>query len=128
MDEATDVFTADCPGREVFEHVTSRWSILVLAALKDGPLRFSQLRDRIGGISEKMLAQSVRVLGRDGLVDREVEPSNPPKVTYRLTPLGAELIVPLCELVRWIGRRTPEIMAAQRRHDRQAAAPAGEPS
>ncbi|MEV4896171.1 helix-turn-helix domain-containing protein [Nonomuraea sp. NPDC055795] len=87
-DPLSDAFNSDCPGREVFTHVTSRWGMLIMVALRDGPLRFYLLRDRIGGISEKMLSQSLRGLVRDGLVHREVEPSVPPKVTYSLTGLG----------------------------------------
>ncbi|MEU6642039.1 helix-turn-helix domain-containing protein [Saccharomonospora sp. NPDC046836] len=121
MEPVTDVFTADCPGREVFGHLAGRWGILIVAALRSGPLRFAQLRDRIGGISEKMLSQNLGVLCRDGLIERSVENSRPPKVSYRLTPLGAELIDPLWQLVEWIERRTPDILAAQRRHDQASA-------
>ncbi|MEU6729261.1 helix-turn-helix domain-containing protein [Nonomuraea wenchangensis] len=116
-----DVFTADCPGREVLEHITSRWGLLVLVALKEGPLRFHQLRNRIGGISEKMLAQNLRVLVRDGLLNRTVEPDTPPKVYYALTPLGQEGVLALCEVVRWISRAAPGVVAAQRRHDAMLA-------
>ncbi|EFG64304.1 winged helix-turn-helix transcriptional regulator [Streptomyces sp. SPB074] len=112
-----DAFCGDCPGRTVLDHVTSRWGVLILASLRAGPLRFHELRDRIGGISEKMLSQNLRVLVRDGLVDRDVEPTVPPKVSYTLTPLGAELAVPLQSLVDWIATRTPDIVAAQRCHD-----------
>ncbi|MBB3727165.1 winged helix-turn-helix transcriptional regulator [Nonomuraea dietziae] len=116
-DPSTDAFNKDCPGREVFDHVTSRWGILVLAALRHGPLRFYQLRDRIGGISEKMLSQNLRVLARDGLVERMVEPDIPPKVSYRLSPLGQEGSAPLRALLDWIALRAPDILLAQSRHD-----------
>ena len=118
-----DVFNSDCPGRTVFTHVTSRWGMLILAALRDGPLRFYLLRDRIGGISEKMLSQNLRELVRDGLVDREVEPSVPPKVSYSLTPLGEGLAGSLQTLLTWIGTHTPDVIAAQRRHDAAAGKP-----
>ncbi|WP_395966652.1 winged helix-turn-helix transcriptional regulator [Actinomadura sp. 6N118] len=113
----SDVFNSDCPGRAVFTHVTSRWGMLILAALHDGPLRFYLLRDRIGGISEKMLSQNLRELVRDGLVDRRVEPSVPPKVFYSLTPLGQGLAASLRGLLAWIGSHTTDVIAAQRRHD-----------
>ncbi|MFI9556989.1 winged helix-turn-helix transcriptional regulator [Nonomuraea endophytica] len=116
-DPLSDAFNNDCPGREVFTHVTSRWGMLIMVALRDGPLRFYLLRDRIGGISEKMLSQSLRGLVRDGLVHREVEPSIPPKVTYSLTDLGTGLTGPLGSLLGWIATHTPEVMAAQERHD-----------
>ncbi|MFG1707289.1 winged helix-turn-helix transcriptional regulator [Nonomuraea sp. M3C6] len=112
-----DFFNSDCPGREVLDHITSRWGVLVLVALKDGPLRFHQLRDRIGGISEKMLSQNLRVLGRDGLIDRFVEPTTPPKVTYSLTPLGRQAVAHLCGLVEWIARSAKDIATAQEQHD-----------
>ena len=74
-----DVFHTDCPAREVLDHVTSRWGVWVLIRLADGPLRFSELRDRIEGVSEKMLSQTLRNLAQDGLVWRKVEPTTPPK-------------------------------------------------
>ncbi|WP_338693509.1 helix-turn-helix domain-containing protein [Streptomyces sp. Q6] len=119
LDPASDVFNSDCPGRTVLDHVTSRWGVLILASLREGPLRFYELRDRIGGISEKMLSQNLRVLGRDGLVAREVEPTLPPKVSYRLTPLGSGLAGPLQGLLDWVAGHTHDIVAAQRDHDAQ---------
>ncbi|MER5424783.1 winged helix-turn-helix transcriptional regulator [Streptosporangium roseum] len=116
-DPMSDVFNSDCPGRTVFTHVTSRWGMLILAALRGGPLRFYLLRDRIGGISEKMLSQNLRDLVRDGLVHREVVPSVPPKVSYSLTPLGEGLAAALQELLSWIGSHTADVIAAQRQHD-----------
>ncbi|MBB4931010.1 DNA-binding HxlR family transcriptional regulator [Lipingzhangella halophila] len=113
-----DVFNSDCPAREVLDHITSRWAVLVLVALKDGPLRFYELRDRVDGISEKMLSQNLRVLSRDGLLERTVEPTVPPKVSYTLSSIGREGVQHLCELTKWIARTAPEIKAAQERHDR----------
>lgn len=80
-----DAFNSDCPGRTVLDHVCSRWGTLILLSLRDRPARFYELRDTIGGISEKMLSQNLRTLTRDGLIHREVEPATPPKVTYSLT-------------------------------------------
>jgi len=117
-----DVFVPDCPGRQVLDHVTSRWATLVIGALAPGPLRFYLLRDRVGGISEKMLSQNLRILTRDGLIAREVEPDSPPKVTYRLTPLGEELAAHLSGLIGWIAGRTADIMAAQECYDEAKAA------
>jgi len=82
-------------------------------------MRFHALRDTIGGISEKMLSQNLRLLIRDGLVQRDVEPTTPPKVTYSLTPLGKELADHVQALVDWITARTDAIVAAQRRYDAQ---------
>ncbi|WP_411081518.1 winged helix-turn-helix transcriptional regulator [Streptomyces sp. cmx-18-6] len=113
----SDAFTADCPARTVLNHVSSRWGVLILAALQDGPMRFYVLRDRIGGISEKMLSQNLRVFVRDGLIAREVEPTVPPQVTYSLTPLGRELSVTLSGLVDWVTHRIDDILAAREQHD-----------
>ncbi|AOS63196.1 transcriptional regulator, HxlR family [Actinoalloteichus hymeniacidonis] len=117
-DPTSDAFNNDCPGRTVISHIASRWGILVLAALRDGPLRFSAIRDRIDGISEKMLAQNLRLMVRDGLVDRAVEPTAPPQVSYALTPLGDELTVPLQGMLDWVALRAHDIVAAQDRYDR----------
>ncbi|WP_280263778.1 winged helix-turn-helix transcriptional regulator [Nocardia wallacei] len=111
------VFRRDCPTREILDHLTGRWGLLVLAALRPGPRRFYELRDRIDGISEKMLSQTLRTLDRDGLVERTVEPTKPPRVTYELTELGAAGAAHLCALIAWIGDSAPEIVAAQLRFD-----------
>src|SRR5690606_1052010 len=119
---AGTVFDPDCPARTVLDHVTSRWGVLILRTLAGGPVRFAGLRDRIGGISEKMLSQTLRTLARDGLVERTVEPTSPPQVSYALTALGTELTGPLGELVDWIARRAPEVVAAQDAHDARSSA------
>lgn len=110
-----DVFDSHCPSRSVLEHVTSKWAVLVVVALQDGPLRFSALRRAIGGVSEKMLAQTLRTLEADGLVDREVVPATPPQVSYALSGLGREVTVHLFGLLDWIETRLPAIMEARRR-------------
>lgn len=115
----SDAFNNDCPGRTVLNHVNSRWGTLILLSLRDQTLRFYELRDRIGGISEKMLSQNLRLLVRDGLIEREVEPTTPPKVSYALTELGQEAAVPLQDLLDWIQRRAFDVVRAQRRHDKQ---------
>lgn len=112
-----DVFRRDCPARMVLDHVTGRWGVLVLTALLPGDLRFYQLRDRIDGVSEKMLAQTLRLLVRDGLLHREVDPVVPPRVSYGLTPLGAGLTAKLGELTEWIRDNAEAILAAQAAHD-----------
>ncbi|GLY72791.1 HxlR family transcriptional regulator [Actinoallomurus iriomotensis] len=116
-----DVFHRDCPARMVLDHVTSRWGVLILTALREGDLRFSELREKIEGISEKMLSQTLRMLVRDGLVSRAVEPSTPPKVTYGLTTLGKGITEPLEGLSGWIRDHAPDILAAQSTFD--AASP-----
>ncbi|WP_405815916.1 helix-turn-helix transcriptional regulator [Streptomyces sp. NBC_01390] len=112
-----DAFNDDCPGRHVLNHVTSRWGVLILSALSAGPLRFYMLRDRIGGISEKMLSQNLRILVRDGLIQRKVEPAAPPRVSYALTPLGAGLALRTQGVVDWITLHANDITEAQRQYD-----------
>lgn len=100
-----DVFHTDCPARGVVDHVTSRWGVWVLISLRSRSLRFYELRESIQGISEKMLAQTLRALVQDGLVWREVEPTTPPQVTYGLTDFGRDVGEPLTELFDRITRR-----------------------
>ena len=109
-----DVFDMNCPSRTVLDHVTSKWAVLVLVALHRGPKRFSALRRAVGGVSEKMLAQTLRTLEADGFLLREVAPTTPPQVTYSLTTLGTELTEHLTVLLGWIEARIPEIEDARR--------------
>ncbi|WP_051804948.1 winged helix-turn-helix transcriptional regulator [Streptomyces sp. NRRL F-2747] len=103
--ERYDVFHTDCPARDVVDHVTSRWGIWVLISLRSNDLRFYELRESIRGISEKMLAQTLRALVQDGLVWRKVEPTTPPQVTYGLTGFGRDVGEPLTDLFDRITRR-----------------------
>jgi DNA-binding HxlR family transcriptional regulator len=100
-----EVFHTDCLARDVVDHVTSRWGVWVLIALRSNSLRFYELRESIQGISEKMLSQTLRALVQDGLVWREVEPTTPPQVTYGLTEFGLDVGEPLSELFDRITRR-----------------------
>lgn len=100
-----DVFHTDCPARNVIDHVTSRWGVWVLIALRGKSLRFYELRESIRGISEKMLAQTLRALVDDGLVWREVEPTTPPQVTYGLTEFGRDVGEPLTDLFDLVTQR-----------------------
>lgn len=100
-----DVFHTDCLARDVVDHVTSRWGIWVLISLRSSSLRFYELRESIQGISEKMLAQTLRTLVQDGLVWREVEPTTPPQVTYGLTGFGQDVGEPLTQLFDRITER-----------------------
>lgn len=108
-----EVFHSDCPARTVLDHVTSRWGVWVLMALRDKELRFFELRTAIDGISEKMLSQTLRTLVRDGLVWRRVEPTTPPQVSYGLTPLGQGTSGPLGDLFEWIRSHANDILAVQ---------------
>jgi len=95
-------FPAACPTRVVLSHVTSRWGVLVLLALRDGPVRWGELRRTIEGVSEKMLASTLRTLEHDGIVHREAQPTVPPRVDYSLTESGHELAERLVPLMEWL--------------------------
>jgi DNA-binding HxlR family transcriptional regulator len=100
------VFTENCPTREALTRVTSKWAPLLLAALSDGePLRWNELRRRAGGITEKMLAQTLRVLEEDGYVHREARPVVPPHVEYSLTKDGEQLSELLLALMLFVSDR-----------------------
>jgi DNA-binding HxlR family transcriptional regulator len=119
--ELSDVFHSDCPARTVLDHVTSRWGVWVLMALREKELRFYELRERIEGVSEKMLSQTLRTLVRDGLLWRAVEPSTPPRVTYGLTPLGRGTSEPLASMFGWIRENAVDILATQAEFDNSRA-------
>ena len=104
-----DVMSAICPSRRILNHVTSRWGMLILIALQDGTMRFSALRRRIGGVSERMLALSLQQLERDGFVERRALDVVPPHVEYRLTPLGAEVAVLVRALAEWVEGNLPRL-------------------
>jgi len=109
-----DLFAAECPSRRVLQHVTSRWGVLVLVALRSGERRrFSELRREIGGVSEKMLAQTLQGLESDGFVERTVHPVVPPHVDYRLTRLGLQVAGHVHELADWIEASMPAIERAR---------------
>lgn len=108
-----NVMVPACPSREVLQHITSRWGILVLIALESGTLRFSQLRRKIGGVSERMLAQTLQCLEGDGLLDRIAYDVVPPHVEYNLTPLGREAAERVRILADWIEDNMPRISQAR---------------
>ena len=112
-----DVFAQDCPSRPAMEHVTSRWGLLAILALRDGSVRFNALRRRVDGVSEKMLSQTLHALERDGFVDRQAQLTIPPRVDYSLTPLGLEVSHQLFALVELLEGRMPAILLAQQRYD-----------
>jgi DNA-binding HxlR family transcriptional regulator len=97
-----NLMASACPSREVLNHVTSRWGVLVLMALETRTLRFSQLKRQIGGVSERMLAQTLKHLESDGFVRRQAFEVVPPHVEYSLTPLGLEVAERVRGLADWI--------------------------
>jgi DNA-binding HxlR family transcriptional regulator len=104
-----DVFLADCPARTTLDLVANTWSVVVVFGLGRGPLRYSDLRDRIGGISNKMLTQTLRRLERNNLVQRRRLPTAPAGVEYRLTRLGESLLGPVSVLARWAEEHADEL-------------------
>lgn len=114
---AADAFSGACPSRQTVQHLTGRWGALTMAALGSGTLRFGELRRRVGGISDRMLAQTLSQLERDGMVQRRVHSAIPPRVDYTLTPLGRDVAEPLCRLISLVESRMPEVAAAQAAYD-----------
>ncbi|KQQ68479.1 winged helix-turn-helix transcriptional regulator [Microbacterium sp. Leaf320] len=96
------IFEPGCSTRVILDHVMSKWGVLVLSSLSDGTRRWGELRREVGGISEKMLASTLRTLTDDGLVRRESFPTVPPHVEYSLTPLGRDLMERMLPLVEWV--------------------------
>src|ERR1700710_1171466 len=111
-----DLSAAECPSRNVLDHVTSRWGVLVLVMLLEKTHRFSELRKRVGGVSEKMLSQTLHLLEEDGFVLREAFAVVPPRVEYSLTPLGHEVAEHLEVLTDWIEDNVTRVMAARAKH------------
>ncbi|MEU2504596.1 helix-turn-helix domain-containing protein [Streptomyces sp. NPDC007863] len=124
-DPAFDVFARGCASRVTLEHITGRWGGLTLSALHEGSFRFNELRRRVDGVSEKMLAQTLHALERDGLVHREAQPVNPPRVDYRLTPLGRDVAERLVGLIALVEGRMPEVVAAREAYDSERAGVTG---
>ncbi|WP_432165678.1 winged helix-turn-helix transcriptional regulator [Streptomyces sp. bgisy031] len=120
-DLAYDVFSRQCPSRGTLEHVTGRWGALTLGALHEGSFRFNELRRRVDGVSEKMLSQTLHALERDGLVHREAQPTNPPRVDYELTPLGREISERLLALIQFVEGRMDDVLASRSRYDADGA-------
>jgi DNA-binding HxlR family transcriptional regulator len=111
---------------DMLARIGDKWSLLIVSTLGEGSLRFNELRRQIADISQKMLSSTLKVLERDGLVERTVIPSVPPQVEYALTDLGRELLRPVTALAEWTAANTPRIMAARAEYDSRAVAlPAG---
>lgn len=103
-----------CPIRDVLDRVSDRWSVLVMHELAAGTLRFGELKARIEDISQRMLAQTLRRLEEDGLVEREVFPTIPPRVDYTLSKLGHSLLVPVQGMMQWAAENQEAVRAARR--------------
>jgi DNA-binding HxlR family transcriptional regulator len=116
-----DPYARGCPSRDLLDRIGDKWTVLVLGELaRHGACRFTQLRKRLSGVSEKMLTQTLRALERDGLVDRTVYPDVPVRVEYALTPLGQTLREPLRMLTEWSTQHIDDVLAAREGYDAHA--------
>jgi DNA-binding HxlR family transcriptional regulator len=115
-----DVFNPSCPARAVLEVLAEKWALLVIHMLASGPARTAELRRRVGGVSEKMLIQTLRRLERSGFVSRKAFAQVPPRVEYRLTALGRSLSEPITALDSWVEHHLPKVIEAQDAFDRAA--------
>ncbi|MCX5239440.1 winged helix-turn-helix transcriptional regulator [Streptomyces prunicolor] len=115
--EDADLRRADSLAREIFSDVANKWAFLIIEALGEGTLRFSELRNAIEGISHKMLTQNLRMLERNGLVERDVHPTVPPRVEYTLTESGQGLRATVDAMCGWTHHYLGHIEAARRRFD-----------
>lgn len=104
------IFTDGCPTRTILDHVMSKWGVLVLVALSEGTRRWGVLRREVDGISEKMLASTLRTLEADGLVSRVSYPEVPPRVEYALTDLGRDMMERMLPLMDWIAVHAPTML------------------
>jgi DNA-binding HxlR family transcriptional regulator len=115
--QVVNVFDQNCPSRAVMEHLTSRWGVLIQIVLLRGTHRFSELRREVGGVSEKMLSQTLHALERDGIVHRLVHPVIPPHVDYSLTELGVRTATAMRGLFDLIDDRWGQFESAQQAYD-----------
>jgi len=112
-----NVFDPNCPSRVVFARIGDKWATLVIAVLADGPLRFSDVRQRVQVVTPKVLTHTLRSLERDGLLKRTVYAQVPPRVDYELTPLGQALLVPLTALREWAESNASTMLRAREEYD-----------
>lgn len=110
---AWNVYDANCPTRQVLNRIADKWTVLVVTALESETKRFSALQREVGGVSQKMLTQTLRGLERDGLIKRTIYPTVPPKVEYSLTPLGQTLVLMLDAIRTWSETHIEEVLKAQ---------------
>ncbi|MEW2133334.1 helix-turn-helix domain-containing protein [Streptomyces sp. NPDC005435] len=112
-----DAYLAECPARQLLDRIADKWVSLTVTALADGPKRYSDLRRRLAGVSQKMLTQTLRHLERDGLVTRTVTPAVPVRVDYELTPLGRSLLPVMRAIKDWAEDHMTEVRAARAGYD-----------
>lgn len=112
-----DAFDPECPTRLILDRIGDKWSVLVVLSLTGGPRRFTELRRLIGGVTPKVLTQTLRTMERDGLVTREVFAEVPPRVEYALTPLGLSLHKPIQAITEWAEENVEAVVASRTAHD-----------
>ena len=111
------MYARNCPSRQVLDRIGDRWSVLVVAVLRDGPRRYGEIAATIEGVSQKMLTQTLRALERDGLVTRTVHATVPPRVDYELTALGRSLLDLVAALETWAYTHMGDVLAARTAYD-----------
>lgn len=116
-----DICNAECPSRQVLELLAEKWALLVIYRLAQAPSRTAELRRQIGGVSEKMLIQTLRKLERHGLIDRHDFGEVPPRVEYRLTALGGSLARAVDVLEQWVTDNLTDVIKARKSFDTQRA-------
>ncbi len=116
-----EVYASDCPIRQTLDHISDKWTTLIIGVLESGPKRFSDIQRNIGGISQKMLTQTLRRLERNGLVSRTVYAEVPPRVEYELTPLGKTICEPLQAIINWAQTNIDAGMDAQACYDAKSS-------
>ncbi|ANN15202.1 HxlR family transcriptional regulator [Amycolatopsis orientalis] len=123
FEEWVAVHGRNCPSRTVIEVLANKWALYVLGAIRryERPMRFSELRRLLDGITQKMLTQTLRSLERDGLIRREVYPTVPPRVEYGLTPLGVDVGKLTNAVAEWAVENVDQIFAARAAFDEKAA-------
>jgi DNA-binding HxlR family transcriptional regulator len=118
-----DAYLRSCPSRGVLDVIGSKWTVLIVGALIDQPMRFGELRRRLDGVTQKSLTQALRQLERDGFVTRTQYPTIPPRVDYALTPLGHRVAGLLSSIRDWAQENLVEVLAARARYDARGTDP-----
>ena len=111
-----NIMSATCPSRVLLHRIGARWTVFIVNALANGPMRFGELRERVQGITPKVLTETLRSMELDGLVGRSVFDENPPRVEYSLTDLGLSLLVPLQAVRQWAETYVPAVLAARQQN------------
>lgn len=115
-----DPYDPNCPSRQLVDRIGDRWTILVIGALSEGPARYTDLSTRVGGISPRMLSQTLKALERDGLIERQAFAEVPPRVVYSLTSAGSSLGPVLLSVEEWARQHMPDVLAARELFDASA--------